>query len=52
MQIILGLLALLLGVIFIIISIRTKDQGKRYVIFTSLSALFLLTLALVSKMLS
>ncbi|MEC0363667.1 hypothetical protein [Bacillus subtilis] len=52
MQMILSLLALLLGVIFIYITIKTKDHGKRYVIFCMLSALAFLAIAFLDKVFS
>lgn len=43
------ILFVLLAVIFIVYTLKTKDHGKRYVIFCMLSALALVAIAFLDK---
>ncbi|WP_156122683.1 hypothetical protein [Bacillus sp. MSP13] len=44
------ILAVLLAVIFIVYTLKTKDRGKRYVIFCIVSALLLVTVVFLDKL--
>lgn len=46
------ILAILLGVIFIVYTLKTKKHGKRYVAFCVLSGMLLVTIAFLDKIIS